>query len=241
MQIQGIGNTAATSSQSTTATTGESDLQGTFLQLMIKQMQNQDPFSPMDNQQFIQQLATFANLEELQSINSRVGESLKLTGVLAGLTDSMNTNVMQSMNASMMGLVGKQVYVPGNEATMAHDPDGDEPLPVRLLLRSTAKGTVHAMVKDDEGNVVRDLGNIDVAVGFTDIEWDGRDDTGHDLDAGRYTISVEDGHGNDVTSSLFTAGLVEAVQFDTDFTRVRVGGKTYLPGQIVEVGIPGGA
>jgi flagellar basal-body rod modification protein FlgD len=56
-----------------------------FLELLVAQLQNQDPMKPMDNQQFIAQLATFSSLEQLISINQGVSE-------LAGLT-AENTNV----------------------------------------------------------------------------------------------------------------------------------------------------
>ena len=47
---------------------GQSD----FLKLLVTQLQNQDPMNPVDNQQFIAQLATFSSLEQLISINQGV-------------------------------------------------------------------------------------------------------------------------------------------------------------------------
>lgn len=43
-----------------------------FLKLLVTQLQNQDPMNPVDNQQFIAQLATFSSLEQLISINNGV-------------------------------------------------------------------------------------------------------------------------------------------------------------------------
>ncbi len=43
-----------------------------FLQLLVAQLKNQDPMNPVDNQQFLTQLATFSSLEQLISINSAV-------------------------------------------------------------------------------------------------------------------------------------------------------------------------
>ncbi|MBN2241192.1 MAG: hypothetical protein JW793_00775 [Acidobacteria bacterium] len=55
-----------------------------FLKLLVAQLQNQDPMNPMDNQQFLAQLATFSSLEQLMSINEGIAEltvALKGAGV----------------------------------------------------------------------------------------------------------------------------------------------------------------
>jgi flagellar basal-body rod modification protein FlgD len=49
---------------------GKSD----FLQLLVTQLKHQDPMNPMDNQEFIAQLATFNSLEQLMSINKAVSQ-----------------------------------------------------------------------------------------------------------------------------------------------------------------------
>ncbi len=43
-----------------------------FLKLLVTQLQNQDPLDPMDNSQFLTQLATFSSMEQLISINQGV-------------------------------------------------------------------------------------------------------------------------------------------------------------------------
>jgi flagellar basal-body rod modification protein FlgD len=43
-----------------------------FLQLLITQIQHQDPLSPLKNEEFVAQLATFSSLEQLISINEAV-------------------------------------------------------------------------------------------------------------------------------------------------------------------------
>jgi|WetSurMetagenome_2_1015567.scaffolds.fasta_scaffold607599_1 flagellar basal-body rod modification protein FlgD len=55
-----------------------------FLELLVTQLQNQDPMNPMDNQQFVAQLATFSSLEQLISINQGVSS-------LAGLVEENTT------------------------------------------------------------------------------------------------------------------------------------------------------
>lgn len=52
-----------------------------FLKLLVTQLQNQDPMNPVDNQQFIAQLASFSSLEQLISINQGIN---KLASASAG-------------------------------------------------------------------------------------------------------------------------------------------------------------
>jgi flagellar basal-body rod modification protein FlgD len=55
-----------------------------FLTLLVAQLQNQDPMNPVDNQQFLAQLATFSSLEQLISINDGIAQ---LTSALEGAGD----------------------------------------------------------------------------------------------------------------------------------------------------------
>ena len=59
--------TSGTSTTSTTTSTTTVD-KNMFLQLLVAQLQNQDPLNPTDSMQFVQQLATFQQLE--QSVNT---------------------------------------------------------------------------------------------------------------------------------------------------------------------------
>jgi flagellar basal-body rod modification protein FlgD len=61
--------------------------QDAFLKLLVTQLQHQDPSNPMDNSQFITQLATFSSLEKLSSISTQVSAISQLL-VAQSLTDS---------------------------------------------------------------------------------------------------------------------------------------------------------
>ncbi len=64
-------NTATTVSKKQKDTTGTTNLgKDAFLQLLVCEMQNQDPLEPSSNTEWISQLATFSQLEELQSLTS---------------------------------------------------------------------------------------------------------------------------------------------------------------------------
>jgi flagellar basal-body rod modification protein FlgD len=61
-------------------TTGTSKLgKDAFLQLLVTQLQYQDPLSPQSNEEFVSQLAQFSTLEEMQSMTSSLTNSQALT------------------------------------------------------------------------------------------------------------------------------------------------------------------
>jgi flagellar basal-body rod modification protein FlgD len=59
-----------------------------FLKLLVAQLQNQDPLSPLQGDAFVAQLATFSSLEQLVSINSNIG---KLVGALTPPSSTEST------------------------------------------------------------------------------------------------------------------------------------------------------
>lgn len=58
--------------------------QDQFLQLLIAQLQNQDPLDPVSNQDFIAQLATLNTVSGIQSLNANFSEMLKLQQLTQG-------------------------------------------------------------------------------------------------------------------------------------------------------------
>jgi flagellar basal-body rod modification protein FlgD len=75
-------NNSSNSNKSTSSTEFGKD---EFLKLLVAQLKNQDPMNPMNNEQFVTQLATFSSLEQLMSINEAVSQ-------LAGLDDSTKSS-----------------------------------------------------------------------------------------------------------------------------------------------------
>ncbi|MDD2237626.1 MAG: flagellar hook capping FlgD N-terminal domain-containing protein [Kiritimatiellae bacterium] len=58
---------ATVGGQSSTETMGKDQ----FLELLITQMQNQDPLDPVDNKEMLAQLAQFSALEQMQNLNTK--------------------------------------------------------------------------------------------------------------------------------------------------------------------------
>jgi flagellar basal-body rod modification protein FlgD len=69
----GTTGTPATNTTSTTSTNKSSSLgKDDFLKLLVTQLQTQDPMNPMDDTQFISQMAQFTSLEQMKNMNTSV-------------------------------------------------------------------------------------------------------------------------------------------------------------------------
>lgn len=100
MAIESIGNAASTTAQSQQVSLGQQDL----FEIMLTQLTYQDPMKPLDNQQFIAQLAQFTSLEQSKQTNDNL--------------DTLLT--MQTANQSI-GLIGKTVQVETNDGGQVGD------------------------------------------------------------------------------------------------------------------------
>ncbi len=69
---QSTGSTGAGSSPSANGSIGQLTNESTFLQLLVAQIKNQDPMNPTDSIQFVGQLVSFSQLEQLLSINQNM-------------------------------------------------------------------------------------------------------------------------------------------------------------------------
>jgi flagellar basal-body rod modification protein FlgD len=74
MTIDSTSGVGSTTTGATTSSASKSNGLGqdAFLKLLVTQLQPQDPSKPMDDTQFITQLATFSSLEQLSNISSQV-------------------------------------------------------------------------------------------------------------------------------------------------------------------------
>jgi flagellar basal-body rod modification protein FlgD len=200
------------------ALTGATQDLGTdqFMSLLVAQIQNQDPFSPMDNQQFISQLAQFTQLEQLQGINSK-------------LTDNM-TYTQSLNNTQLMSLVGRRATVPGNALSVT----AGSASPIKV--QSGNGGTATVQVKNAAGQVV-DTYTQDVRAGWNDLDWDGRLADGTVAADGKYTfsVSIKDRGGEAVTSQSYVTDVVDSLRFENGIAIINVAGKDYYVSDIAQV------
>ncbi|ODP28665.1 flagellar hook capping FlgD N-terminal domain-containing protein [Paenibacillus sp. KACC 21273] len=87
------------------ASTSKSELgKDQFLTILVAQLKNQDPMSPMENTEFIGQMAQFSSLEQLINIGKKI--------------DSVGSSVDNSLGASSQ-LIGKKITWPEEKTDSA--------------------------------------------------------------------------------------------------------------------------
>ena len=89
MDISGISSSDPFSGNSALGT--QSLDRDAFMQLLVTQLQNQDPLDPTKNEEFVSQLANFSSLEQLQGLNDNIVAMIALNqgnALLAQLTQS---------------------------------------------------------------------------------------------------------------------------------------------------------
>ena len=73
MSVSSVASSSSTASTTTSTETDSNVLdQDAFLKLLITQLQNQDPFSPMDNTEMVSQLAQYSALEQMTQVREEI-------------------------------------------------------------------------------------------------------------------------------------------------------------------------
>ena len=142
-----------------------------FLELLVAQMNNQDPLSPQENGEFIAQLAQFSTVEGIGNLNTSM-ESL-----LSGYQSS------QALQASSM--VGRTVIVPADQAVV----DTEAGLEGQLALQQNSTN-VFVNIYDQAGSLVKTINLGSQEAGMHDFTWDGTDASGNLAEPGIYTVEA---------------------------------------------------
>jgi flagellar basal-body rod modification protein FlgD len=188
-----------------------------FMQLLVAQMSNQNPLEPMENTQFISQLAQFSALEQQQNIAAGI-EMLALTQTAA-------------TNSQMVSLIGKRVVVPGNQFSL----DGQKGADLRFDMTEDIPPS-EIIIANDKGEVVRRIDIDRVKIGLNRFEFDGKNDNGDLLEAGNYTYSIKSKDGEDLDGlKQYSNYLVDAVSYEGQSILLKSGSRTIDLADISEV------
>jgi flagellar basal-body rod modification protein FlgD len=216
-KITGGDGTTGTTTKKADQTMGKDD----FLQLLITQLRYQDPLSPMDNTQFVAQLAQFQQLEGTNNIQKAIdnlGSSFK---------ESVNAQTVSAdslASTAAISLIGKSVRM--QVKTLDWNATAGEKIDLPIYLGDNGNATVQ--IEDSKGTVVKTM----TASGkdnqnSVQLSWDGTTDDGGTAPAGSYTIHIV-GQEKDSSLYAFVEDVVTGVRFSGSTALVKIHG-TELP------------
>jgi len=199
-----------------------------FLMLLMTQLKYQDPLSPMENSDFVAQLAQFRALE--------TGENTERA--IRDLNEAFSMNLEAQMyasssiaNSSAMALIGKEVRM--RQVTVNFDGTPNTNIPIRVHLGNAHNGVVE--IRNAEGEIIRTLSvNDKDATNSGIVYWNGKMDNGQTARAGNYLVGVR-GQENNPSLYTFVQSVVEGVRFTADGVLVKIDGREISIGEVLDV------
>ena len=145
--------------------------QDAFLELMLTQVQHQDPLNPMESGDFLSQMAQFGTVNGITELNNS----------FATLAGSLQSN--QALQASTM--VGNTVLIPGNQFVL-----GSDGFVSGAIELDSSTSNLVVNITDVAGQSVRQVDFGTQSAGLTKFSWDGLDNNGNALPEGQYKIEA---------------------------------------------------
>lgn len=183
------------------------EIQDRFLTLLVTQLKNQDPLSPMDNSQLTTQLSQISTVSGIDKLNDTMN----------GLAQAMAMS--QTMNS--VSMIGREVVTSSSTLTLA-----DKSASGALEL-SEAADRVAVTITAPAGNIVRRIDLGAMQPGLQQFSWDGKTDGGAAALDGAYGYKIEAmKNGKPISASTYSVGTVSGVGVSgADSTFILNGGK----------------
>jgi len=216
-------NSSQSSSSSTSATDaatkGINDTYNNFLQLLTKQLQNQDPLNPMDTAQFTQQLVGFSQVEQQIASNKNLEK-------LIGLQSATNAFGAVSFLGNEVAVDSDHVSLKGGKAKFQYAID------------HTASQAVLS-VFDSRGQVVL-VQEANRGIGSYNVDWNGKDAFGNQLPDGDYRVAVSyaDDQGKTYAANITSFGVVDSTEIADGEVKLFVGSVGFPIDKILKVTKP---
>ena len=220
----GASNSINSSAGTSNASSGNSQLDlnnqiagnfNEFLGLLTTQLQNQDPLSPMDTNQFTQQLVQFASVEQQINMNANL--------------QTLVTLQQTAQETQALAFVGQTVTVNGSTSALANGQ-------AQWTFNPPSPATATFTVTNSSGQTVYSQ-TSSVQPGSQPFTWNGVGNNGQLNPAGNYTLTVTGtgANGQSVAIPTTVTGVVDSVDVTKNPPLLSIGGQTYTVGQIINV------
>src|SRR5580692_5872854 len=193
---------ASSGSGAAAGAAGATSLGGTdFLTLMLAQLKNQDPTSPVDSNTFLNQLAQLSEVQGITSLNTSFG----------ALSSSLSSS--QALQAS--SLLGHQALVNSSTANLAA---GATVTGAVNVPQTTSQVVLN--VSDASGALVKQINLGAQSAGLANFSWNGTEGNGSQAPPGQYTLSAQYAGATSGSTAATTLvnGTIESVSMGAGST-----------------------
>ena len=175
-----------------------------FLNLLLTQLKNQDPSSPMDSNTFTTELVQFSSVEQQITTNSSLTSLIQAT---------QGSEVIQAT-----GVVGKSVTVDSSQIALQNGTG-------QLNFTTNTATPVNITISNSSGVKVREIAATSEA-GQNKFTWDGKDNSGTTVADGAYNVAITGTNSGGTTAAVpFTVtGTASGVTNTNGTVRMQVGG-----------------
>jgi flagellar basal-body rod modification protein FlgD len=206
MSVAAVASSTAATTTSTSSTSSSTLSSTDFLQLLVTELENQNPLDPTSTSDFMNQMVSYANFSQQQDMNAQLGT------LLTSFNSLLSTNAV--------GYLGHTVEAKSDTATLS---SGQATWGYTL---NSAASSVAITVKDSTGATVW-TGSGDTAAGKNTFTWNGKTSNGTQLsDGGQYSIEItaKDASGNSVYGYTTTTGTVDGIDSSSGSTMLDING-----------------
>jgi flagellar basal-body rod modification protein FlgD len=216
--VSPISTTGTTSASSVSSALDNTEIASnftTFLQLLTTQLQNQDPLSPLDTNQFTQQLVEFAQVEQQMKSNDQLTSLVSLE--------------KSAVASTALAYVGATVVVDGSTAQLTNGT-------ANWNLNVTKPSTTTITIKDSTGQNAF-TGTVAVNPGTQTFTWNGRGNDGRVWPSGSYTLTATavDANNQSVAISTEVQATVDSVDLTQDPPQLSINGQNYTLDKIKRI------
>lgn len=212
-------DTSSTSSSGITSNPGATLDKDAFLQLLLVELQHQDPTDPMDSDKMLTQTSQLSALEMQQNTNTTMQQMVETMQLLS---NSFST----SMSTSAIGAIGKMATVSDNKIKLT---GSDEIIALKMYLpEDSDENGVTLEVYDSNNKLVfsEKSGEQSVSQGLFTMEWPGRNNDGVYAGDGEYTVKMvyNNKNGEKITASYGTYPI-EGIVFKEGIAYAKMAGQ----------------
>lgn len=193
------GQAPAAQSASQQSAAGLGNNLSTFLTLLTKQLQNQDPLQPMDTADFTNQLVLYTQAEQQIKTNSMLENLISISRGTIG--------------TQALGYIGKEVSF-ASDALYVEKPGDQQSFYYSL---EAPASTLKVNILNEKGDTVRTVTmDKDKEMGAHKFVWDGKNNDGTNAPAGDYkiVISALDDQQKIIKSSTLVNARVAGLEAD---------------------------